>query len=103
MAGILRMEIALKSFEKSGKVSRLTNNGAYRITITRESDQSAAFQYLLQVFRMPRQDTPKNEKVEVEELKLRFDSLQKVLGVANKALEGGLETMLLFNKPPTFS
>lgn len=101
MAGILRMETALKSFEKDGKVARLTNNRAYRVTLSRQLDKQAEGQYLFQVFQMPRKDTPKNERVEKEELALRFDSLQRALAVTNQALEGGLETMLLFHKPPS--
>lgn len=101
MAGLIRMEIALKSFEKSGKISRLTDKGDYRVTITRQPEREDAGQYLLQVYRMPRRDTPKAEKVEVEELTLRFDSLQRVLAVANQALAGGLQTLIMFNKPPS--
>lgn len=101
MAAIIRMEIALKSFEKTGKISRLTDNGGYRVTITRQPERQAEGQYLLQVYRQPRKDTPKAERVEIEELALRFDNLQRVLAVANQALAGGLETMILFHKPPS--
>jgi hypothetical protein len=101
MAGLLRMEIAIKNFEKSGKISRLTKDNSYRVTITRQPEQQAVGQYLFQVFRQPRKDAPKSEQVETEELNLRFDSLQRVLAVANQALAGGLDTMLMFNKPPS--
>ena len=113
MAGMLSMSAALKGFEKTGQVSRLTFDELYRLTIARKTVVSLAhdeppshgtspvsneYYYLLQVYRLPRKDAPKAERGEIIELEMRFDTLQKVLTVANQALQGGLETLLLFRR-----
>ncbi len=90
----------LKAFEKNGNFSRLTKDGAFRLSLTRQPERQAEGQFLLQFFRMPRKSAPKEEREEIEELVLRFDSLQRSLTVINQALAGGLETLLMFNKPP---
>jgi hypothetical protein len=97
------MEGAMKAFEKSGQVSRQTKDGSYRVSLSRQPERESEGQYLFQVFRLPRKETPKAERMEKEELALRYNSLQRALLVLNQALEGGLDTLLLFHKPPSAS
>jgi|GEM_PF-2430107 len=97
MTSMFRMEMALKEFEKKGKISKITDNKSFRITINRQPErQNDGGQYLIEVHKM----VEKGKKAPEEpELILRFDTLPRALSVANQALQGGLETMLLFHKP----
>ncbi len=101
MPTTITMTEAMKAFGKNLPASRLTKDKAFRISITRQTERQSEGAYLVQFFRMPRKTAPKEEQVEEEELTLRFDTLQRALNVSNQALAGGLETLLMFNKPPS--
>ncbi len=94
---MFKMETAMKAFEKNGKMAKNTDNGSYKVILYRQPEKMAEGQYLIEVFR----NVPKGEKVpEKPELTLRYEGLTRAITVANQALRGGLETLVMFNKPP---
>ena len=96
MSGMFRMETAMNSFEKNGKVAKITENGSYKVILYRQPEKQEEGLYLLEVFKM----VPKGEKApETPEFSLRYDSLPRALMVANQALRGGLDTLLLLHRP----
>jgi hypothetical protein len=94
---MLSMAAALKGFEKNGKVSKLTDNGAYKVTLHRQLDREDQGQFLIEVYKVPRKGEKAPEK---PELNLRYDNLTKALSIANQALRGGLDSLIFFNRLP---
>jgi hypothetical protein len=95
---MIKMETAMKAFEKTGKISKLTENGSYRLTLYRQPEMEKEGQYLIEIHRVARKGEKAPEK---PELAMRYDGLTRALSVANQALRGGLDQLLLFNKPPS--